>query len=419
MTRPRIVVTGMGIVSALGGTLEQTWSALELERSGLGPLTLFSSPRCGHVPVGQVRIDPADGSGLAFGSRSDHLAAFAARRAFADAGLEPGGAGSGPGGSRIEPGGSGIDPDRAGIVLGAITGGMLFGEAYLERLIREGGADPEPMRYYECATSTDQVAGALGLDGFRVTVSTACASGGTAVSTACDALLAGEADLMVAGGVDSLTRLTLNGFSSLLIVAPEGCRPFDAARNGMSLGEGAGMLVLETEAHARARGARIHAVVAGYGSTCDAHHASAPAADGSGMLRAMQRALEAAGLTPADVDYINAHGTGTVDNDLAEGRAITALFGDTVPLVSSTKRFFGHTLAAAGAIEAIVSILALKHQRVPPNIGLNEVDPSVGFMPVMRARDAALEGVMSNSLGFGGNNCSLVFRRWDGSRGAR
>ena len=407
MTR-RVVVTGTGIVSALGWTLEETWAAIEAGRSGLGPLTLFPAPRCGHLPVGEVRGDVASRSGLPDGSRSDHLAVYAARQAAIQAGIDRQAAIQ----AGIDRPGA-FDPDRAGVVLGALTGGMLLGEEYLEGLLREGAADVAPLRYYECASSADRVAAALELDGFRTTVSTACASGCTAIATACDAIRAGEADLMLAGGVDSLTRLTLNGFASLLIVAPEGCRPFDAARNGMSLGEGAGMLVLEAEEHARARGARILARIEGYAATCDAHHASAPAPNGTGILRAMRLALDAAGMGPDRIDYLNAHGTGTVDNDLAEGQAIEALFGDRPPLLSSTKRFFGHTLAAAGAIEAIVAILALEHQRVPPNLGLDEVDPALRLQPVREVRPARLEVVMSSSLGFGGNNGVLVIGRGD------
>jgi len=392
----------MGIVTAAGWTPEEVWSAIEGEESGLGRLTLFDSPRCGHMPVAQVRENPAARSGLREGSRTDHLAVYAARCAFSDAGLD-----------------SFADTDRReiGVVLGTSTGGILDSEGFLRRLVLEDQLDVSLLRFHLCSSPANAVAGTLGLLGFRATVSNACASGATAIATACGVLESGEAKIVLAGGADSLARLTLNGFCSLLNVAPDGCRPFDADRAGLSLGEGAAIVVLETEAHARARGARIHAYVAGHGSTCDAYHATAPRPDGSRALAAMRSALDDAGMNPTDVDYVNAHGTGTVDNDLAEARALMQLFDGHPPPVSSTKRFFGHTLAAAGAIETVVSILALHRQHVPANLGLRRVDPAMGFEPIGHTSDGELTVAMTNSFGFGGNNCSLLVERPTDDRG--
>jgi len=383
----------MGIVSAVGWTPEAVWAAIEREESGLGPFSLFDSPRCGHVPVGQVKGDPAERSGARSGSRTDHLALCAARSAFADARLDAL---------------SETERREIGVVLGTTTGGILDSEVFLQRLLLEKRIDAAPLRHHPAASPANAIARAFGLCGFRATVSTACASGATAMAMACDVLHAGEAEIVLAGGADSLARLTLNGFCSLLNVATDGCRPFDADRAGLSLGEGAGVLVLEREDHARSRGVPVQGYVAGYGSTCDAYHATAPRPDGSGAVAAMTRALRSAGLEPAAVDYVNAHGTGTLDNDLAEGRALRQLFADRLPAVSSTKRFFGHTLAAAGAIEAIVCILALQHRRVPANLGLRRVDPEIGFAPVAHTQDADLRIALTNSLGFGGSNCSIV-----------
>ncbi len=396
MKHSRIVITGMGIVSALGWTIAETWAAIEQGRSGLDRLTLFESPRCGGYPVGEIKGDPASRSGLVSGSRSDHLAVYAARMAFAHAGLD---------------GLSTAERRGVGIVLGATTGGMLDTEAFFLEMVREGRGDTRLLRHHECAHATNVVADFLGISGFRATVSNACSSGAAAISMACDALRLGEARVMLAGGVDSLTRLTLNGFASLLILSPEGCRPFDARRTGMSLGEGAAVLVLETAESARARNAGILADIAGWANTCDAYHATAPAPDGSGLYRAMALALERAGLKPSEVQYLNAHGTGTIDNDLAEGRAVSRLFGKLPPPVSSTKRFFGHTLAAAGAIEAAVCTLALRHQRLPANLGLRRPDPEIAFTPVTETVHAHLQVALSNSLGFGGACSSLVIRR--------
>jgi 3-oxoacyl-[acyl-carrier-protein] synthase II len=394
-SRPRVVVTGMGIVSAAGSTLHETWQAIAQGRSGLRTLSLFESQRCGKLPVGEVTCDPAAVSGLASGSRSDHLAVWAARQAIEDARLGEGD----------------FSADRGAVVLGALTGGMLFTEEFLLHLHRENRVDPSHLADRACCNAVDRIAEIWGLAGFRTTVSNACASGGSALGLGCDLIEAGEADVVLAGGVDSLNRVVLNGFNSLMLVSPDGCRPFDAQRKGMSVGEGAGVMVLESEAHATARRARVRAWLAGRGSTCDAHHVSAPQPEGRGLAQAMRRALEDAGLAPGAVDYINAHGTGTADNDPAEAKAIRAVFGDAPPAVSSTKRFFGHALAAAGAIEAIVTVLALERQAIPPNLGLRAVDPKIPLAPVAEYRPAALDVAMSTSLGFGGNNSAVLFRR--------
>ena len=393
---PGVAVTGAGLVSALGWTEQETWNALSAGQGGLGPLTLFPSERCGHLPVGQVQGDPAARSGLGRGSRSDHLAVWAASQAMANAGLGPGD----------------IEPTRAAVVLGGLTGGMMFMETALARLIQQETAEGlEDLDLIECANAADRVAERFGMRGFRGTLSNACASGASAVALGCDLLQAGEADLVLAGGVDSLNSVLINGFNSLMLVAPDGCRPFDLERKGMTVGEGAGVMVLESVEHARARGARIRAEVAGHGASCDAHHATSPHPEGDGLLAAMERALAHAGIGPEAVDYVNAHGTGTKDNDLSEGKAMARLFGGRQPAVSSTKAFFGHAMAAAGALEAIVCLLALERQAIPPNLGLRQVDPDVQISPTATFTPAPLRVAMSNSLGFGGNNSALVLKR--------
>jgi len=389
-----VAVTGIGLVTAVGWTPDEVWRSIAEGRSGLGELTLFESPRCGHLPIAEVRGNPAGRSSLASGSRSDHLAEYAAGQAFKAANLE-----TAP--RRINP--------RAGVVVGGSTGGMLEAETFLEKLINEREVDLTLIEHYLCASSTDAIAARFGLGAFRSTVSTACSSSALAIATACDVIKSGEADVMLAGGVDSLTRLTLNGFASLLIVAEDGCRPFDEDRKGMSLGEGAAFLVLENEKHAADRGAEILARVIGYGSTCDSHHATAPDPEGDGIRRAMEIALKDAGIPGKDIDYINAHGTGTLDNDRAEANAVLGVFGKEIPLISSTKRFFGHTLAAAGAIEAAVCIMALRRQQVPGNLGLRKVEEGIEIAPVRETQNANLKTAMTNSLGFGGNNVSMIF----------
>src|SRR5258706_10509227 len=217
--------------------------------------------------------------------------------------------------------------------------------------------------------------------------------------------------MMLAGGADCLSRMTWGGFHSLLLVDASGCRPFDAHRAGMSLGEGAAVLVLEAEETARQRGAALLARLSGWGASCDAYHITAPHPEGAGALAAMQAALHRAGLTPPSIDYVNAHGTGTRDNDLAETKALKKLFGNRVPPFSSTKRIFGHALAASGAVEAVVCVEALRRQQLPPNPGFTTPDLSIGLEPIAAMRPAKLTHAMSNSFGFGGNNCVLIFSR--------
>jgi len=391
-----ISVTGMGIVSSIGWSVEETWSAIEAGRGGLGRLSIFRSPRYGDLPVGQVPGELAARSGLERASRSDHLALLAARQAFEDAGLA---------------GAESSVSEGVGIMIGGCVGGMLDSEVFLERLLESDTAEVELLHSHECASSADVIADRLGLFGPCATVSTACSSGSNAISCACDLIAAGEAEIMLAGGTDSLSRLTINGFGSLLLLDPEGCRPFDRNRKGMSLGEGAAMLVLESSESAAKRKAHVYARVNGWSGTCDAHHVTAPAPDGEGILRAMRAALEQAGLGPPDIHYVNAHGTGTSDNDLAEAAALRELFGRDLPPVSSTKRFFGHTFGAAGAIEAVVCVLALMHQAVPPNPGFQTPDPACGIVPPVRLESARIDQALTLSLGFGGNNGCLVLSR--------
>jgi 3-oxoacyl-(acyl-carrier-protein) synthase len=389
------VVTGTGIICATGCGVARAWESIRAGQSGLGALTLFSSPRYSNHLVGQVRDNVDALAGNVRGSRSDKLAWIAAREALAAAGLEPG------------PGA--CNPERAGVLLGCTVGGMLGTEQFLAALLRGNRRRFGPLRFHECAGAADLCARRLGAHGPCATVSTACSAGAMAILAAAELIEQGEADLMLAGAGDSLSRLTLNGFGSLLLLDPNGCRPFDARRTGISLGEGAAMLVLEAEETARARGATILARLVGWGASCDAFHATAPHPEGRGALAAMQRALERAGARPADIDYVSAHGTGTPDNDAMEAKALKQLFGARLPPVASVKRFFGHTLAASGAIKAVLCVQALREQAVPANPGFELPDAKLGLEPVRTFRAQKLSRVLSNSFGFGGNNVALVF----------
>lgn len=401
MQQRRIVVTGLGIIGACGTGAAAVWESIRQGASGLRPLSLFSSIRYERILVGEVPADVDRLAGDVRGSRSDKLAWIAAREAVASAGLPLVGRDSEHGSLA----------GRRGVVLGATVGGMLGTEKFVRDLLQPRRASYGVLRFHECAASADLIARQFGAGGPVLAFSTACSGGALAIAAAAELIANDEADVVLAGGCDSLCRLTLNGFGSLLLLDPKGCRPFDAQRAGISLGEGAAVLVLEAAEIAAARGGTVLAELSGWGATCDAYHATAPQPDGDGALVAMRRALTRAKLSPTDVSYVNAHGTGTRDNDLMEGRALRRLFGDAPPPVSSTKPFFGHTLGASGAIKAVVSVLALRHQALPPNPGFDTVDPEIGIEPVRAYRPAALTHVMSNSFGFGGNNVVLVFSK--------
>jgi 3-oxoacyl-(acyl-carrier-protein) synthase len=397
MFRRNPVITGSGIICAAGCGVSAVWESVRANRSGLGPLTLFSSPRYASHLVGQVRDNVDRLAGHARGSRSDKLSWIAAREAWAAAGL-----GSGPGKT---------DPSRTGVMIGATVGGMLGTEQFLAALLREKKHRFGPLRFHECAGAADLCAGRIGALGPVATLSTACSAGAMAILAAAELIEQGEADVMLAGAGDSLSRLTLNGFGSLLLLDPNGCRPFDARRAGISLGEGAAMVVIEAEETALARGATLLARLSGWGASCDAFHATAPQTDGRGALAAMQRALERGQLQSGDIDFVSAHGTATPDNDAMETRALKLLFGDRMPPFSSVKRFFGHTLAASGAIKAVLAVQSLREQAVPGTPGFELADADLGLEPVREFRAQPVSRILSSSFGFGGNNVALVFER--------
>ena len=266
-------------------------------------------------------------------------------------------------------------------------------------------SDFENLRYRHAQnlfSVTDFVRRSLGLEGPAMTISTACSSSAKVFASAWRYIEAGVADAAVVGGVDSLCLTTLHGFTSLQLVSDEPCRPFDAARKGMSIGEAAGYALLERDA------VRFAEIAVGYGESSDAHHMSTPHPEGEGALAAMRQALERAGLEPAAIDYVNAHGTATPANDRAEDRALSRLFGNTVP-VSSTKGWTGHTLGAAGIVEAIVCFLALEHGLIPGTLNSSALEPGLESQIVLQNRSARVRRALTNSFGFGGSNCSLVF----------
>jgi 3-oxoacyl-[acyl-carrier-protein] synthase I len=291
---------------------------------------------------------------------------------------------------------------RIAVLLGTSTSGILQTELAYRRRDGEGNL-PQDVRYRHAQnlySMTDFVRRTLGLEGPAMTVSTACSSSAKVFAAAARYIEAGIVDAAVVGGVDSLCLTTMHGFASLQLVSDEPCRPFDAARKGMSIGEAAGFALVE-------RGSGPFSLL-GYGESSDAYHMSTPQPEGEGALRAMSQALARAGLEAGDIDYVNAHGTATPANDRAEDRALMRLFGKRVP-VSSTKGFTGHTLGAAGIVEAIVCLLALEHGFVPATLNSTAVEPGLESMILLENRAARVRRALSNSFGFGGSNCSLVF----------
>jgi 3-oxoacyl-[acyl-carrier-protein] synthase-1 len=262
---------------------------------------------------------------------------------------------------------------------------------------------------FDSADCGERVAEFLGIRRNITTISTACSSSANAILLGTRLIQNGKLKRVVAGGTDALTRFTLNGFHALEILSPTGCRPFDRNRNGLTIGEAAAFVILESETTADP--GRIICEVTGYANVNEAYHATASTVEGIGAAMAMRKSLESAALKASDISYINAHGTGTEINDLSEGKAIEAIFGSSVPPVSSTKGFTGHTLGAAGAVEAVFSALAIKNQIVLPGINFSEPMPEINFSPQTKVSSLPINHVMSNSFGFGGSNTTLIFSR--------
>jgi 3-oxoacyl-[acyl-carrier-protein] synthase II len=390
----RTVVTGIGAMSPFGAGAKAFWTGVAGGTCAIRPVTLIETDGLKCRLAAEVPAEALTGSSRR--TRADRLALAAAREAIQDAGL-----------ARAEC-------RDAGLVIGAVGGGMLEAEAWYWARTRgvPGPSTASSLRAVLPYAHAETLGAALGLAGPRETVVAACSSGAASMALARDLITDGVAPVVVAGGADSITRICYMGFNALRLLDPEPCRPFDRERRGMSIGEGAAFVVLEDREHALARGAYVYAELAGYGITTDAYHPTSPHPEGEGMVRAMRAAVRSAGVVPADVGYVNAHGTGTPQNDRVEARAITEVFGESPPLVSSTKSMIGHTMAAAGTLEAVVTLLTIVEGVVPPTANHQTPDPEVPFDCVPRvARTAAVACAVSNSFGFGGQNVTLVFRR--------
>jgi len=393
----RIVVSGLGVVSPYGAGTKTFWEGMAAGACAIRPVTLIETEgfRCriaAEVPAPVV--DGLDASRRR--SRADRLALAAAREAVADAHL------------------TAEDRAIAALLVAAVGGGMLEGETWYWEEVRTGRRSPriKALRSILPSSHAETVGYRLGLGGPKETIIMACASGAASIALGADLIREGVVPLAVVGGVEALTRICFMGFNALKLLDHEPCRPFDRDRRGMSIGEAAAFMVLEEAERCRARGGSIYGEFLGAGMTTDAHHVTAPHPEGEGMVRAMHLALDAAGVPASAIGYVNAHGTGTSQNDRVEALALSRVFGEGSVLVSSTKSMVGHTMAAAGTVEAIATLLALQHSLIPPTANLRQLDPAVPFDCVPGvARPAPVEVALSNSFGFGGQNVSLVFRK--------
>jgi 3-oxoacyl-[acyl-carrier-protein] synthase II len=398
-----VVITGAGIVTALGLGWKPNAEGFRAGRPAFRPVSLFDVSRQRVKTAAEVELPdalpPTSLSRRQVGrlDRAGKMLLLAANEAWQQAGWKP--------------------ALNLPLVLGTTAGGMSLGEDYFRQAVQSPARhrrQPTRAIHYQPQVQARMVLDALGFGGPITIISNACASGSNAIGQAWSLIRCGQAERALAGGYDALSLLVFAGFDALQALSPTVCRPFDARRDGLALGEGAALVALETLEHAQRRKATILGELIGYGTTIDQHHLTQPQPEGNAALAAMNLACEAARLGPQEVDYINAHGTGTVLNDSAEAFAISRWAGPraaTLP-VSSTKASIGHLLGAAGAVEAVICLMALREQWLPVQAAFETPDPACNFPIVRQPRDAQVNVALSNSFGFGGVNATLILRRW-------
>jgi len=395
MTNP-ILITGCGVVSAIGNNKAETLDALLHNRSGVGELVYLKTEHK-EFPVGEVKMSNEKMRKLlnindsTITTRTALMGMIALDEALKEAKITP----------DMIP--------NVGFISGTTVGGMDMSEQYYLDYVNNEN-HKEYISVHDCGSCSEMTAEHFGKFAFVTTLSTACSSAANAIILGANMLRCGKADIVVVGGSECITKFHLNGFNSLMILDTKPCRPFDATRAGLNLGEGAAYLVLETEESAKRRGVKAQAILSGYGNACDAFHQTASSPDGEGAFRAMKEALELADIQPDKIDYINAHGTGTPNNDLSESHAMKRLFSDDVPPMSSTKPFTGHTTSASGSIEAVFCILALQNGFLPANLNWSQPMDD-GIVPVHQVVKKELKHVLCNAFGFGGNDSSLLLSK--------
>ena len=395
----RVAITGMGIISAIGNNVAENYSSLLEGRTGISKISKIDTIHKDSIMVGEIEYTNQELEaklGLSPDnnySRTALLGAVAAKEAIADAKITD------------------IKAYRTGLISSTSVGGMDMTEKYYYDYLES----EENRRYIEghhAGDSTEKIAEQLGIDQSLVTtISTACSSAANAIMFGARLIKTGQLDRVIVGGADCLSKFTINGFKTLMILSDTPSTPFDENRKGLNLGEAAAYLVLESEMLVKKEKKKVLGYVAGYGNANDAFHQTASSENGDGATLSMEKALTVAGLEPKDIDYINAHGTATGNNDLSEGRAIMRVFGEEVPEFSSTKAYTGHTLAAAGAIEAVYAILSLQNNIIYPNLNFKTPMKEFTLIPETTLKEKALNTVLSNSLGFGGNCSTVIFSK--------
>lgn len=394
-----VAITGMGIISAIGNNVAENFDALINQKKGITRVDNIKTIQREEIMVGEIKFTndeliaqlglPPENNF----SRTAMLGVIAAKEAITQAGITD------------------IKKYKTGIVSGTSVGGMDMTEKYYYQYLTE----KEPQKYIEshhAGDSTQKIAEQLGIEeSFVTTISTACSSAANAIMLGARLIKSGKLDRVVVGGADCLSKFTINGFKTLMILSDTFNTPFDENRKGLNLGEAAAYLVLESDKVVKAENKKVLAYVKGYGNANDAFHQTASSDNGDGATLAMKKALKVANLNPSDIDYINAHGTATGNNDLSEGRAILRIFKNEMPEFSSTKAYTGHTLAAAGAIEAVYSVLALQENVVFPNLNFKTQMKEFNLIPQTELKKKELNTVLSNSLGFGGNCSTVIYSK--------
>ncbi len=394
-----VFVAGTGIISAIGNNVAECLDALENSRAGMDEMHLLDSVHRQRLPVAEVKLSNEALAKLAglpkTKSRTALLSLIAAKEALDHAAI------------------TNLSSLRCGFISANSVGGMDKTENFFTEFLPDNNKGRlRNVVNHECGSVTELVADALGIKDYITTISTACSSSANAIFFGARLIRNNIVDVVVAGGTDSLTKFTLNGFNTLMIVDEQFCQPFDENRRGLNLGEGAGYVVLVSDKVAATLKNKPKIILSGYCNANDAYHQTASSPDGTGSYLAMSGALKKSGLNPEDIDYINLHGTGTQNNDIAEGTAIKRLFGPHYPKMSSTKTFTGHTLGASGGIEAVFSVLALQYGLIYPNLRLQTPMVDLPFVPEREfIKNVEVKHVLSNSFGFGGNCSSLIFSK--------
>lgn len=385
------------MITALGNTVSEGLLSLSHSKTGIGKINHLTTRYKDEFLAGEINLSNKDLADLVKDSnpeynRNTYLAMIAAKEAVIHSGIDT------------------TDGLRTGLISSTTVAGMGITELYYKELF-EKTDHLSVIDTHDCGDSTERIADYIGNVDYVTTISTACSSAANAIMLGCRMIKHGQLDRVVVGGVDALSKFTFNGFNTLMILDREWCKPFDENRKGLNLGEGAAFLVIEGEEALNKRQGKPLTEIIGYANANDAYHQTASSPEGYGATLAIQQAIAMSGLTPSQVDYINMHGTGTPNNDLSEGMATVAVFGNQVPKFSSTKAYTGHTLAAAASIEAVISVLSLQHQTIFPNLNFTTPIASLNLTPVTELLKTPINTVLSNSFGFGGNCSSLLFKK--------